>query len=132
MATQSQRSLKVSPQKLNLVKKALLDFDSQAELAAQLGMSRTTVSKFCTGKSVQRSTFHKICKKLKLRWQDIADLPDNDEEDKGYDVNTPYRITDAANFECLTASTYQDSIERDAKIIILTSQGIPKVVRSVY
>jgi hypothetical protein len=38
-------------------------------------MSPTTVTNFFAGRPVKRREFHTICKKLKLDWQEVADLP---------------------------------------------------------
>jgi len=90
MAGRKGRSLAVSPQKLKLVDEALKKFGSQADLAAQLRISRTTVNKFCTCTLVSRAKFHQICKKLELDWREIAGLPKDAEletEEKKQDTN---------------------------------------------
>jgi len=90
MAERKGRSLAVSPQKLKLVDEALKKFGSQADLAAQLRISRTTVNKFCTCTLVSRAKFHQICKKLELDWREIAGLPKDAEletEEKKQDTN---------------------------------------------
>jgi len=76
MTRRTGRSLKVSSEKLHLAEQALLKFAAKADLAAQLQMSRSTVHKFFQGKPVDKKSFHAICKKLKLDWQAIADLPE--------------------------------------------------------
>ncbi len=70
------RSLKISQEYLNKVKLALLrnGFPSQRALALELGLALSTVSRFCTGKPVDYSTFVDICDLLGLAWRDIADL----------------------------------------------------------
>lgn len=70
------RSLKVGQQYLDKVKFALLrnSFPSQRALALELGLALSTVSRFCTGKPVDYSTFVDICDILGLEWRDIADL----------------------------------------------------------
>jgi tetratricopeptide (TPR) repeat protein len=76
MTRRTGRSLKVSSEKLHLAEQALLKFAAKADLAAQLQMSRSTVHKFFQGKPVDKKSFHAICKKLKLDWDAIADLPE--------------------------------------------------------
>jgi hypothetical protein len=49
----------------------LSKFGSKADLAAALGMSRTTITKFFKGDPVQVKQFHAICKKLKFNWQPV-------------------------------------------------------------
>ncbi|MDJ0591159.1 MAG: AAA-like domain-containing protein [Pleurocapsa sp. MO_226.B13] len=58
------------------VKLALLrnSFPSQRALALELGLALSTVSRFCTGKPVDYSTFVDICDTLSLEWKDLADL----------------------------------------------------------
>ena len=70
------RSLKVNQEYLDKVKFALLrnSFPSQRALSLELGLALSTVSRFCTGKPVDYSTFVDICDLLGLEWQDIADL----------------------------------------------------------
>lgn len=70
------RSLKVGREYLEKVKFALLrnSFPSQKALALDLGLALSTVSRFCTGKPVDYSTFVDICDTLDLDWKDIADL----------------------------------------------------------
>ena len=50
-------------------------FATKIDLAAELEISRATVQNFFAGKPVGRENFHKICQKLELPWQEIADLP---------------------------------------------------------
>jgi predicted NACHT family NTPase len=94
MAGREGRALKLSAQGLKQAKQALLNFESQADLAAQLAMSRTTVTNFFAGRPVQRAKFQQICKKLKLNWREVADLPkdvvsaaDEQEQNKGDDID---------------------------------------------
>ena len=72
------RSLKVGREYLEKVKFALLrnSYPSQKALALELGLALSTVSRFCTGKPVDYSTFVDICDTLGLEWKDIADLSD--------------------------------------------------------
>lgn len=70
------RSLRIAQEYLDIVKLALLrnGFPSQRALALELGLALSTVSRFCTGKPVDYSTFVDICDLLGLEWRDIADL----------------------------------------------------------
>ena len=70
------RSLKIAQEYLGKVKLALLrnGFPSQRALSLELGLALSTVSRFCTGKPVDYSTFVDICDLLGLEWRDIADL----------------------------------------------------------
>jgi DNA-binding Xre family transcriptional regulator len=94
MAKQTGRSLQVSAQGRQKADIALQKFTSKRDLAANLGMSPTTVTNFFAGRPVKRREFHEICKKLKLNWQEVADLPQQDEsepveklQNKGSDID---------------------------------------------
>lgn len=75
MTKQTGRSLQLSAQGIQKADKALQKFAGKRDLAANLGMSPTTVTNFFAGRPVKRREFHEICKKLKLNWQEVADLP---------------------------------------------------------
>lgn len=75
----SSRSLKVSSGGIIQAKTALLNCESKIALADELEISRTTVQKFFAGKPIGRENFHKICQRLKLSWQEIAELPAKNE-----------------------------------------------------
>ena len=81
MASNTSRSLQVSPEKLPLIETALLQFSSKRNLAAQLEMSPTTITNFCKGRKVQRRQFHRICKKLKVDWREVAGIAAASKED---------------------------------------------------
>ena len=72
----TKRSLKASLIGINRANKAVLNFATKIDLAAELEISRATVQNFFAGKAVGRENFHKICQKLKLPWQEVADLPE--------------------------------------------------------
>ena len=74
------RSLKVGKQYLEQVKLAIKrnNFPSQRALAIDLGLALSTVSRFLTGKTVDYATFVDICEHLKLDWQEVADLGEED------------------------------------------------------
>ncbi len=90
------RSLKASPEGINRVNKAILNFASKIDFAAELEVSRATVQSFFAGKGVARENFHKICQKLGLPWREIADLADLEDTapepqhviDSSYDVDS--------------------------------------------
>ena len=76
MIVQTKRSLKASSVGILRANKAILSFASKVDLAAELEISGDTVQNFFTGKPIGRENFHKICKKLKLPLQEIAELPE--------------------------------------------------------
>ena len=75
MIVRARRSLKASPEGIKRANKAVLSFATKIDLAIELEISRATVQNFFAGKRVGRENFHKICQKLQLPWQEIADLP---------------------------------------------------------
>ncbi|MDY6938282.1 MAG: tetratricopeptide repeat protein, partial [Cyanobacteriota bacterium] len=89
MAGNASRSLQVSPEKFPLIEKALLQFPSKRDLAAQLGMSPNTVTNFFKGRNVQRQKFHRICKKLKVDWREVAGIAEVEEKDNSQPEATP-------------------------------------------
>ncbi len=85
MTEPSGRSLRLSPPQLKNADIALAKFGSKSDLAAELKMSRTTISNFFKGEPVQRKQFLCICKKLKLKWE-----PDDEQvQEKGKPTNSP-------------------------------------------
>lgn len=79
MVVRAGRSLKASPEGIKRANKAVLIFATKIDLAAELEISRATVQNFFAGKPVGRENFHKICQKLELPWQEVADLPKDEE-----------------------------------------------------
>jgi hypothetical protein len=71
MVKNVERSLQLSAEQLVEANIALSRFGSKSDLAADLKMSRTTITNFFAGRTVQRKKFHLICKKLKLNWQPV-------------------------------------------------------------
>ena len=70
------RSLKVSLQGMEQAKRALLRNSlNKKALALELGIARSTVHNFFSGKAVDRFNFEEICKRLGLEWQEIVDMP---------------------------------------------------------
>lgn len=67
------RSLRATPEGIARANKAVLIFATKMDLATELDLSRTTVQNFFAGKPVARENFHKICQKLKLAWQEVAE-----------------------------------------------------------
>lgn len=74
MKKRARRSLKASPAGINMANNALVNFESKVALADELKISRATIQKFFAGQPIGRENFHKICLKLDLPWQDIADF----------------------------------------------------------
>ncbi len=88
MKVRAKRSLKASAAGINRANQAVLMFATKFDLAAELDISRATVQNFFAGKSVGRENFHKICQKLNLPWQEIAEL-NNDTEAQLQENKTP-------------------------------------------
>lgn len=56
-----------------------LGFGSKSNFAKSQLMSRTTVTRFFQRVSVQLDSFKRICKGLKLNWEEIAKLPEKEQ-----------------------------------------------------
>ncbi len=75
-------SLKASSQGIEAAKKALNRRGlTQKALVEDLGISRSTISKFFNGKNVDRYVFEEICERLNLNWEDIFAPPPEEEQD---------------------------------------------------
>ncbi len=71
-----ERSLQASQKGIQLAKQALTSKRlRQKDLMGFVCQSRQPISKFFTGKSVDREIFVGICERLDLKWQEIAELP---------------------------------------------------------
>ena len=112
------RSLKVDRQYLGKVKFALLrnSFPSQRALAINLGMALSTVSRFCTGKPVDYSTFVDISDTLGLEWKDIVELNH---------IIPPSGTTKSNNINLKLSSEREQSLERKAAIDNTEARAIP-------
>ncbi|WP_353930492.1 NACHT domain-containing NTPase [Okeanomitos corallinicola TIOX110] len=87
------RSLSCSPEGIKKAKKALIRFSlTQKALAEDLGVTRQPVSRFCTGKPVDRNLFLQICEYLELDWEQVVtqvNQADTEEsENNSIDINT--------------------------------------------
>jgi predicted NACHT family NTPase len=72
-----ERSLRASPEGIKAAKTALIGlYPTQQKLADALEVTRQPISKFFNGKPVARDLFVRICEKLKLDWQAIAQKDD--------------------------------------------------------
>ena len=78
-----ERSLRASPEGKKAAKTALIGFRlTQQQLADALGVSRQPVNRFFNSKPVTCELFVRICEKLKLDWQAIAQKDDELEVDQ--------------------------------------------------
>ena len=108
----SVRSLKVAPRHIQRVKDALQRHGfSQRGLATELGIARSTVSHFFTGKVIDRLNFIECCEKLGLDWQEIADKPSIAE----HNPNFVGRESAIADLNALVA--------KEAKVILIQGAG---------
>jgi DNA-binding Xre family transcriptional regulator len=79
----AKRSLRALNQGIEKLKAALLKHSTQTQLADELQLSRSTVSRMLAGKPVERDNFEKICDALELDWREIADLTNACREEEG-------------------------------------------------
>lgn len=108
------RSLKVRQDCIGIVKLAVRrnGFLSQQALAEDLGLARSTVVNFLTGKPVDRAIFEDICQKLSLNCQEIAEFDMVSLSASGKET----QIESSRNYgeleEADDVSTFQDSQEK--------------------
>ena len=78
-------SLKASSQGIQAANKALLRNGlTQKALGEDLGISRSTISKFFNGKTVERYVFQEICHRLNLNWEEIFEPRAEEEEQNNF------------------------------------------------
>jgi uncharacterized protein YjbI with pentapeptide repeats len=53
-----------------------LDFNSKSDFAKSKFLARSTVTKFFLRRPIKPDSFKDICKELKLKWREIAELPE--------------------------------------------------------
>ncbi|WP_044194475.1 AAA-like domain-containing protein [Oscillatoria acuminata] len=88
----SKRSLRVHRDYIEKAKQSVRRnrFATQRDLAADMGLSRDTISKFLNGKVVDNENFQEICRKLGLDFQEIADFEtDSNNDDCVGDIADP-------------------------------------------
>ncbi|MFB2971665.1 AAA-like domain-containing protein [Aerosakkonema sp. BLCC-F183] len=112
------RSLKVRQDCIGIVKLAVRrnGFASQQALSEELGMARSTVVNFLTGRPVDRAVFEDICVRLSLNCQEIAE----------FDMETPStsgketQIESSRNYKDIKAvdevSTFQHRGEKPSEV----------------
>ena len=90
------RSLRLREDCIERVKFSLLrnGFPSQKILAANVGLSQSTISQFLNGKPVDYDNFFELCRALGQEWRDIADLERGSEKD--LEVAAPVATTEIA------------------------------------
>lgn len=82
------RSLKASKEGILLAKNALISKQlKQQDLVGEVCYSRQPIYKFFNGKTLSSDIFVKICNRLNLNWENIADLP-HDERSQSSVGNT--------------------------------------------
>ncbi len=73
------RSLRVRQACIGTIKLSVKrdGFLNQRALAEDIGLARSTVSNFLTGKPVDRVVFEEVCDRLSLNWQKIAEFKES-------------------------------------------------------
>lgn len=91
----ARRSLQASTIGIEKAKRAFKRTElTQEDLACEVGIeTRQPIWKFFTGKPIERQTFHEICFRLDLDWQEIAALPTDsqlmvEEQDNHSNIDT--------------------------------------------
>ena len=109
------RSLKVRQDCIGIVKLAVRrnGFPSQQALAEEVGMARSTVVNFLTGKPVDRAVFEDICVRLSLNCGEIAE----------FDIETS--LVSAKETQMESSRNYGDLEEADGVSTFQDSQEKP-------
>jgi len=89
LASAMARSIRVAPECIPIVQQALRrrGFPSQNALGVELGLSRSTITSFFTGKPVYFVNFVEISERLGLDWQVL--VPNTAEEEPQLDIPQP-------------------------------------------
>ena len=69
----TQTTLQLSIEGGHKADQALLMYGTKTSLAAELGMSRTTITNFFARRSVEQAKFKKICRELKLKVEEVIE-----------------------------------------------------------
>ncbi|MGI2903574.1 AAA-like domain-containing protein [Tolypothrix sp. VBCCA 56010] len=102
--------------KVKLAKKAILmktGKNSQDAFAHEIGLAPCTLSNFLNGKNVHLGTFQYICQHLKLNWEEIADM-----EDDEISVSTPQPQTVATFTENTTIEYPEGPVALDSRFYV--------------
>ena len=67
----TQRTFQLSIEAGQKADQALLMYGTKASLAANLQMSRTTITNFFACRDLDQAKFKKICRELKLKWEEV-------------------------------------------------------------
>jgi adenylate kinase family enzyme len=67
----TQKTFQLSIEAGQKADQALLMYGTKASLAANLQMSRTTITNFFACRDVDQAKFKKICRELKLKWEEV-------------------------------------------------------------
>jgi transcriptional regulator with XRE-family HTH domain len=128
MKTRSSRSLKATTEGIKRANKAILNFATKIELAVEIEVSRATVQNFFAGKPIDRENFHRICEKLGLPWQEIAELPEN------YLVSTKQETTfkSEVNTDNEIWRKIQADIQHKHGIIRALDMSYPRPLQEIY
>lgn|SRR5919202_30002 len=105
------RSLKVRQDCIGIVKLAVRrnGFPSQQALAEELGLARSTVVNFLTGKPVDRAVFEDICQRLSLDCREIAEFDLETPSVSGKETQIESRRNGGDLGEAPDVSIFQDS-----------------------
>lgn len=95
IVVRAKRSLKATPEGIARANLAVLKFATKRDLAKELQIARATIQNFFAGKAINRENFYKICERLSLPWQEIADLESEPEIENAFVLESKPDISDA-------------------------------------
>ena len=130
----AKRSLQASTQGIQLARKAFSRKGwTQEQLAYEVGLkTRQAVGRFFACQPVDRRVFTEICFQLDIEWEDIADLPQDDDL---LDLPTEDQETSTINIDALVAevrSLCQENINNQCGILRLLDVARPIKLNDFY
>ncbi|MBD2532650.1 hypothetical protein H6G97_24905 [Nostoc flagelliforme FACHB-838] len=116
------RSLKASLKGIEQASKALTrNALGKKALALELGIARSTVHNFFSGKAVDRLNFEEICKRLGLDWEKIVDIPANESRTEQFQ-DTAINNNNFVGREDAIAHL-NNLVNEGAKVILIHAEG---------
>lgn len=130
----AKRSLQASTQGIQLARKAFSRKGwTQEQLAYEVGLkTRQAIGRFFACQPVDRRVFTEICFQLDIEWEDIADLPKDDDPP---DLSTEDQETSIINIDVLVAevrSLCQENIHNQCGILRLLDVARPIELNDLY
>ncbi|MFB8787574.1 MAG: helix-turn-helix domain-containing protein [Potamolinea sp.] len=99
---------------------------TQDYLAGSVGCTRQTVSKFFSGKEIDKEIFQNICRELSLNWKDIVDWDIEEPANKGLGISSR-ETCDAMDRLTTPADKTEDQKKSEARVAYAIAGTAAKV-----